>query len=328
MNIIYATSLGAESATVFRPPRSWTPERSTSHRPWSAPFPSAGTGYCIFLRMIHSSPTRESRACFGPDLLTGRIALVTGGGTGIGRAVATALADCGATIVLAARRADVLETAAQELRMSGATVHTRPFDIRDRAAVEEAADRVTKEIGCVDILVNNAGGQFPHRARDLSPNGWKSVIELNLTGTWNMTQVFGDRMLDGRGGAICQIVVVGGRGIPGLVHSAAARAGVVELTRTVAYEWGPRVRCNCVAPGPIQTDGFADAYDPEHVRRVSGLPLARHGTAEEVADAVTFLVSPAAAYISGEVLNVAGGQHLQGPVQVLPRASFPERTAP
>jgi citronellol/citronellal dehydrogenase len=260
----------------------------------------------------------QRRSPFAPDLLAGARALVTGGGTGLGLAIARRLAGCGAAIVIAGRREDVLQEAADGI---GSAVEIAPVNIRERDAVEALADR----IGKVDILVNNAGGQFPHRARELSPNGWRAVIDTNLNGTWNMTQGFGNRMLDGGGGVICQIVTVVGRGVPGLVHSAAARAGVIEMSRTLAYEWGPTVRVNCVAPGPIRTEGFDDAYDAEAVKRVDGLPLMAYGTPDDVADAVTFLVSPASRYVTGIVLDVAGGQPLQGPVQVLPKSAFPER---
>jgi citronellol/citronellal dehydrogenase len=236
--------------------------------------------------------------------------------------------------VIAARRAEVLDAAADRLRAdlagrdaNGSILEAASLDIRDRDAVEALADELQGRHGPIDILVNNAGGQFPHRARDLAPKGWRAVIDTNLTGTWNMTQVFGDQMLSGAGGAICQIVVVHGRGFPGLAHSAAARGGIIELTRTLAFEWGPNVRCNCVAPGPIRTAGFDAAYDPSIVKRIDTLPLQRYGTPRDVAEAVTFLVSPAASYITGEVLHVAGGQQLQGPLQALPRTEFPERAS-
>lgn len=258
---------------------------------------------------------------FAADLLAGRTALVTGGGTGLGLACADALGRAGADLVLAARRQDVLDEAATRLGASGITVRTDVVDIRDVDSVHALADRH----GDVDIVVNNAGGQFPQRARDVSPNGWRSVVDLNLNGTWTMTQAFGDRMLDRGGGVICQIVMVAGRGFPGLAHSAAARAGVMEMTRTVAFEWGPTVRLNCVAPGPISTQGFDDTYDPSVTAKMSGIPLSRMGTAVDVAHAVVFLCSPASSFVTGEVLYVDGGQHVQGPISALPRAEYRER---
>jgi len=255
---------------------------------------------------------------FTPDLLTGQAALVTGGGTGVGRAIAQGLAEAGADLLLAARRVDRLEKAAQEIYAStGRRVEVAEVNIRDRAAVESLGERAHALLGQIDILVNNAGGQYPQRARDFKPKGWNAVIETNLTGTWNMTQVFGRQMLEGNGGSITQIIAVVGRGFPGIAHSAAARAGVLELSRTLAYEWGPKVRVNCVAPGPIQTEGLEVTYDPEIMRLMDGIPIPRLGTPREVANAVVFIASPAASYITGEVLYVAGGQQNYGRNQTL-----------
>jgi citronellol/citronellal dehydrogenase len=198
-------------------------------------------------------------------------------------------------------------------------------NIRDRESVEALAGELGERVGPIDVLVNNAGGQFPVRARDLRPKGWHAVVDTNLNGTWNVTQVFGDRMLAGAGGSIVSIIAVVGRGFPGLAHSAAARAGVLELSRSLAYEWGPRVRVNCVAPGPIVTQGFQKAYEQEILKGIRDIPISRVGTAREVANAVAFLASPAASWITGEVLYVAGGQQIQGPNQALFPKAFPER---
>lgn len=266
---------------------------------------------------------------FAPDLLAGRVALVTGGGTGLGRGIAEALARAGADLVLAARRAEPLAQAAREIaEATGRRVETAFVNVRERETVEALAEQVAERVGGVHVLVNNAGGQFPIRARDLKPKGWQAVVDTNLNGTWHMTQVFGDRMLAGAGGAIVQIVAVVGRGFPGLAHSAAARAGVVELSRSLAYEWGPRVRVNCVAPGPIVTRGFEAAYDPKILEGIRDVPMPFPGRPEDVAHAVVFLASPAAAYVTGEVLYVAGGQQLYGLNQALFPQSFPERDLP
>jgi citronellol/citronellal dehydrogenase len=180
----------------------------------------------------------------------------------------------------------------------------------------------------IDILVNNAGGQFPQKARDFSANGWNSVIDLNLNGTWAMTQVFGNQMLDGHGGTIVQIVAIVGRGIPGIAHSAAARAGVVELTKTLAYEWGPKVRVNCLAPGAFRTDGWEATYDAEVGNDMSGVPLPHPGRPADIANAAVFLSSPAAAYVTGQCLFVDGGHVLHGAISALPSHGYPERSAP
>ena len=153
----------------------------------------------------------QDQTFFSTELLSGRVALVTGGGTGLGLAVATGLARSGADVVIAARRRDVLDAAAEQIEAAtGRAVEVDLVDIRDLEAVDALAGRH----GDVDILVNNAGGQFAQKARDFSPNGWRSVLDLNLNGTWNMTQAFGNAMLDAEGGAICQIVATVGRGIP------------------------------------------------------------------------------------------------------------------
>ena len=256
------------------------------------------------------------------DLLADRTALVTGGGTGLGFAIAEGLSAVGARVVIAARRVERLEAAAELItQRTGNPVDVDVVDIRDRATVEALAGRHQ-----VDILVNNAGGQFPQKARDFSPNGWSSVIDLNLNGTWAMTQVFGNQMLDGGGGTIVQIVAIVGRGLPGIAHSAAARAGVVELTRTLAFEWGPKVRVNAVAPGAFRTEGWESTYDDEVGQDMSGVPLPYPGRPDDIANAVVFLASPAASYITGVCLPVDGGHVLHGPISALPPDGYPERT--
>jgi citronellol/citronellal dehydrogenase len=258
---------------------------------------------------------------FAENVLADRTALVTGGGSGLGLAIATQLSVMGADVVIAARRRDRLEEAAAEIGgITGNTVDVDVVDIRDRESVEALANRHS-----VDILVNNAGGQFPQKARDFSANGWRSVIDLNLNGTWSMTQVFGNQMLDGDGGVIISIVAIVGRGIPGMAHSAASRAGVIELTHTLAFEWGPKVRLNCVAPGAFHTQGWTDAYDPEVGTDMSGVPLPYPGRPSDVADAVAFLASPAASYITGQTLYVDGGYGLHGTMSALPPGGYPER---
>lgn len=261
---------------------------------------------------------------FAADLLAGRTALVTGGGTGLGLAIAEGLSAVGAQVVIAARRRDRLEQAAALIEeRTGNAVSVDVVDLRNRETVEALAGRRQ-----VDVLVNNAGGQFPQKARDYSPNGWASVIDLNLNGTWAMTQVFGNQMLDGNGGAIVQIVAIVGRGLPGIAHSAAARAGVVELTRTLAFEWGPSVRVNAVAPGAFRTEGWESTYDDEVGADMTGVPLPYPGRPSDIANAVVFLASPAAAYITGVCLSVDGGHILQGPISALPPSGYPERELP
>lgn len=264
-------------------------------------------------------------AVFATDLLAGKTALVTGGGSGLGRAIAEALSAAGADVVIAARRRERLEVAAAEITaITGNPVAVDVVDIRDRETVEALAGRHD-----VNILVNNAGGQFPQKARDFSPNGWNSVIDLNLNGTWAMTQVFGNQMLERAtsgvpGGTIVQIVAIVGRGIPGIAHSASARAAVVELSKTLAFEWGPSVRVNCVAPGAFRTDGWEATYDPQ-VGDMAGVPLPYPGRPVDIANAVVFLASPASAFVTGECINVDGGQLLHGTISALPPGAYDER---
>ena len=268
----------------------------------------------------------DPNRCFAPDLLAGKRALVTGGGTGLGRATALALARAGAALVIAARREEPLREAAREIGAeTGGEVETETVDIRDLASVAQLAERVEARWGQLDILVNNAGGQFPQKARDFSANGWRSIIDLNLNGTWNMTQAFGRQMLDGRGGVICQITMTTGRGNPGIAHSGAARAGTAELARSLSYEWGPKVRVNCVAPGSVETAGFEATYDPDVLGDIADTPLPHPGTATDIANAVVFLVSPAGRFITGETLHVDGGVSRYGSNQAINAEGFPER---
>ncbi len=262
---------------------------------------------------------------FSSDLMKGLKVLITGGGTGLGREIAQQMAAAGADLLLAARNVARLESAADEIREStGSKVVTHPVNIRQRDTVEALAELAANEVGNVDVLINNAGGQFPQAARAFSEKGWKAVIDTNLNGTWNMTQVFGNRMLDAGSGTITNIIAVVGRGFPGIAHTAAARAGVLELTRTLAIEWGPTVRINCVAPGAIATEGFNDTYDPE-IKKLVDVPLGRLGERREIADAVVFVSSPAASYITGEVLNVSGGQQIYGRNQAIFDEQFKDR---
>jgi citronellol/citronellal dehydrogenase len=264
-----------------------------------------------------------TRRVFAPDLCDGLVALVTGGGTGLGRAIAGALAEAGADLLLAARALPRLETAAAEIRAAtGRRVDVATCNIRDLASVEALAAHAAAQYGQIDMLVNNAGGQFPSPARAIRPKGWNAVIDLNLNGTWNMIQTFGNQMLHGRGGSITNVIAVVGRGFPGLAHTAAARAGVLELSRTLAFEWGTQVRVNCVAPGPFRTEGFDRTYDIDMTSGMRSLPIPRFGRIHEAAQAVVYLASPAASYITGEVLYVAGGQQLYGNNQALLDDSF------
>jgi citronellol/citronellal dehydrogenase len=275
--------------------------------------------------MSSASLNPLSSGVWSPELLAGRRALVTGGGTGLGKGIAECLLRAGADVVIAARRADVLELAVADLSSrTGGRVTSDLVNIRDLDTVNALADRV----GDIDILVNNAGGHFAQKARDYSANGWRTVIDLNLNGTWNMIQTFGRRMLDGAGGTICNITMTIGHGMPGLAHSAAARAGIAELTRTLSFEWGPRVRINCVAPGQVRTDGFETTYAEGVGDGFVDQPLPFQGDPTDVGNTVVFLVSPAARFMTGQTLYVDGGLMNNGIISALPVDGYPERSLP
>jgi citronellol/citronellal dehydrogenase len=256
---------------------------------------------------------------FAPDLLRDEVALVTGGGTGIGKATAIALADCGAAVVIASRRTEHLEAGAAEIAAAtGRRPLLRVCDIRVPEQVEALVDFVVAQHGRVDVLVNNAGGQFPQRAERFSVKGWNAVIDTNLNGTWWVTQAVGKRMIAAGRGQIVNVVANHHRGIPGGAHTSAARAAVANLTRTLAVEWGRHgIRVNAVAPGPIAASGFTRTYDAGVVDRARGLPLGRLGTVEEVAAAIVFLASPASSWTTGTTIDVTGGQHLAGETWVV-----------
>ncbi len=252
---------------------------------------------------------------FRPDLLRGRTILVTGGGTGIGRVIAHELAALGAHVILAARRREPLEETADEIAAAGGSAALYQVNIRREDEVERLFEALAADHHRLDGLVNNAGGQFPSPAETISQKGWHAVIETNLTGTFLMCRAAFHHGLSRTGGSIVNIVAEMWRGFPGMAHTGAARAGVVNLTRTLAVEWASHgIRVNAVAPGIIEGDGLT-RYDPTFVepfitRARADVPLKRLGTESEVSAAVAFLLSPAAAYITGETIRVDGGGSL------------------
>jgi len=253
---------------------------------------------------------------FSDGLLKDRVAVITGGGTGIGLAVAKRLGALGARIVIGSRNSANLETGSAELLHAGLDPLTVQVDVRNPEQVDELVERTMKHFGHIDILVNNAAGNFVCRAEDLSPNGWNAVVGIVLNGTFYCSRAVGRQMIQrGAGGAIVSILAnYVWTGSAGTIHSAAAKAGVMSLTQTLAVEWARhKIRVNAVAPGPIESRGAAKQLwdSPEAVQRITDMvPLKRWGKPEEVADAVAFLVSEHSGYITGEVLTVDGGSWL------------------
>jgi NAD(P)-dependent dehydrogenase (short-subunit alcohol dehydrogenase family) len=252
---------------------------------------------------------------FNSDLLKGQVAIVTGGGTGIGRAIAEELAKAGSDIVVAARRKELLAKAAQEIHEQyGVKTKAIELNIRDHKSCEVMASEVYKDWGKIDILVNNAGGQFPIPSEKLSIKGWNAVVDLNLNGTYYCTRAVGEYMREQKHGRIINIGICSeSKPIPGLLHSTAARTGVIGLTRAIAVEWGKyNITCNCVAPGTFMTpaaeEEMVEALGPQVKENfIRDVPLHRLGNLEEMGWVVTFLASSAAGYINGEFINVDGG---------------------
>ena len=255
---------------------------------------------------------------FEPNLLKGRVAVITGGGTGIGLAIARRLGTLGANIAIASRNSEHLEAGCSALREKGIDALAVQLDVRNPEQVDEMVLRSVKHFGGLDILVNNAAGNFICRAEDLSPNAWNAVIGIVLNGTFYCSRAVGQYMIaTGRGGSIVSILAnYVWTGSPGTIHSAAAKAGVMSLTQTLAVEWARyKIRVNAIAPGPVHTEGaskrlFPDPMIEEGIRRT--IPLRRFASLDEVANAASFLLSDYASYITGETLVIDGGQWLGG----------------
>ncbi len=248
--------------------------------------------------------------------LKGRVVIITGGGTGIGLAIAKRLGGLGAILVFGSRNAANLERGSAELRRAGFDSLACQVDVRKPEQVDEMVHRALHHYGRIDILVNNAAGNFISRAEDLSPNGWNAVVGIVLNGSFYCSRAVGRHMIErGKGGSIVSVLAnYVWTGSAGTVHSAAAKAGVMSMTQSLAVEWAKyRIRVNAVAPGPIESAGAAKQLwnNKEAVERIaSSVPLGRWGQASEVADAVAFLVSDHAGFITGETLTVDGGAWL------------------
>lgn len=260
---------------------------------------------------------RARPTVFRGDLLSGKSWLVSGGGSGIGKAIAFLAARLGADVTICGRTADKLKSTRDAiLEATGRDISISAMSIREPDAVETLLDEVFERHGNIDMLVNNAGGQFPQNAIDFSRKGWLAVIDLNLNGTWWMMQEAARRWKDrSQVGTIVNIVANVERGMPQAAHTCAARAGVMYLSKTLATEWAPfGVRVNCVAPGTIETEGFS-VYPPEALARFhEANPLKKLGDAWDIAEAVAYLGSEAGQFITGEVLTIDGGMAQWGVV--------------
>jgi NAD(P)-dependent dehydrogenase (short-subunit alcohol dehydrogenase family) len=246
--------------------------------------------------------------------LSGRVALVTGGGTGLGRELSLELARLGASVAVCGRRREPLD---ETVALIGGRAFAVQCDVREPEQVAAAFDATEEALGPVTTLVNNAAGNFVVQAEDLSPNGWRAVVGIVLDGTFFCSRELARRLVErGAGGEILNMVATyAWTGGPGTVHSAAAKAGVVNLTRTLAVEWARHgIRVNALAPGPVDTPQAAEKLWPtDEIREalLAKIPLGRFGSADDVRNAAAFLLSDYAAYVTGEVLTVDGGSWLE-----------------
>ncbi len=249
---------------------------------------------------------------FASDLLHDKAALVTGGGTGMGRATAIEMARCGARLVVLGRRAEPIEDCASTIRGFGGEAIAMTCDIRDADRIEDVMREIKSACGRLDILVNNAGGQFVTPARDLNNKGFETVIRNNLIGSWQMTKAVADHFMLANGGAVVFVTACVRSGLSGFVHTAAARGGVLAMMKTLAFEWAEfGIRLNCVAPGTVKTEAMGHyPIEPEQWLKLNRNIMGHMGDVEDVAGAIIFLASPLGKFVTGEEWYIDGGETL------------------
>lgn len=256
----------------------------------------------------HDLATRDT--VFRPQLLNGQRVVVSGGGSGIGKATAMLFARLGADVAICGRRQQLLDdTVALIKETIGRDVVTRALDIRETDDVSAFIDSVYDDLGGIDVLINNAGGQFAQHAADISRKGWMAVVDTNLHGTWWMMQAAAKRWIAAAvPGNIINVVGFVERGIPQAAHTCAARAGVIYASKTAAVEWAPHdVRVNCLAPGPVKSEGLRQ-YPEEHLKNfTNAVPLKRMSDPFEMAETMVYMASPAAAFMTGSLVVLDGG---------------------
>ncbi|MGB3488406.1 MAG: SDR family oxidoreductase [Xanthobacteraceae bacterium] len=249
---------------------------------------------------------------FAPDLLKDQVALVTGGGTGMGRATALEMAQSGAKVVVLGRRPEPIQECARTIREAGGEAIAISGDIRQPEQIEAAMTRIRSEFGKLNILVNNAGGQFVTPARELNNKGFETVIRNNLIGSWQMTKAVADHFMLESGGSIVFVTACVRAGLSGFVHTAAARGGVLAMMKTLAFEWAEfGIRLNCVAPGTVKTEGMGHyPIAPEQWLKLNRNIMGHMGDVEDIAAAIIFLASPLGKFVTGEEWYIDGGETL------------------
>ncbi|MDQ6739483.1 MAG: SDR family oxidoreductase [Actinomycetota bacterium] len=260
------------------------------------------------------------RPSFHPEALADKIVLITGGGTGIGRATALSVARTGAKVVLAGRREALLKETAELVRQAGGEAQTVAGDIREPEQVTELVDQALAAFGRIDVLVNNAGGQFQAPAEEISVNGWRAVHRLSVESVWNVTREVATRsMIPNRSGLLVFMAFSPHRGIPGMVHATAARAAVENLASGLALEWSRYgIRSVAVAPGSIISEGLDQYSAQARLEWEQGVPLGRLGQPSDVAEVITFLATDAARYITGTTIDIDGGANAWGSGRPVP----------